>query len=138
MTTMDWTGEEPRGTRVVMTVTDGSKEGVGVLFYRKWSEEKETFPEEFIDYLAQLSDDGHLDFNRMFRSDISDMEEVCRFRKVSSFSQALNNALFDIDVLPPFYYMGLPVLSGDYAQQICDMIEETYGVKSLFFSFPLM
>jgi hypothetical protein len=116
---------------------DDGKKGIGILFYFKWEEDREHFPPEFMDYLVELDDGGHIDYGRMVKSDISDMDEITLLKKVSNYSQAVNNSLFEIGVLPPFFYLAVPLLNRDYAQEISDMIQETYKLGSHFFSFPL-
>ncbi len=115
---------------------DDSRQGLGVVFYRKWGEEQEGFSPEFLDYITQLDEGGHLDYGRVLESDISDMEELSLLRKVSNYSQAVNNALFDIPVQPPFYYMAVPILNRPFAQEICDIVKSSFSVDSLFFTFP--
>lgn len=127
--------DEVEGGADVPDADDG-KQGLGVLFYRKWDEEREGFGPEFLDYITQLDEGGHLDYGRVLESDISDMEELSMLKKVSNYSQAVNNALFDIPVQPPFYYMAVPLLNRPYAQEICDIVKGSFSIESLFFTFP--
>ena len=116
---------------------DDSKSNLGVIFYRKWDEDHEGFNSEFLDYITQLDEGGHLDYGRVLESDISVMEELSLLKKVSNYSQAVNNALFDIPVHPPFYYMAVPLTNRPYAQEICDIVKASFGIESLFFTFPI-
>jgi hypothetical protein len=110
--------------------------GIGILFYFKWQEDRERFPPEFMDYLMQLDEGSHIDYGMVVKGDISDMDELTLMKKVSNYTQAVNNTLFDLGVVPPFYYLAVPLLNRDYAQDISDMIKDSFKLQSTFFSYP--
>jgi DnaJ-domain-containing protein 1 len=132
------TGSSPEINEVVeeLVIEKDGSENLGVIFFRKWEEELENFSQEFLDYIIQLDDGGYIDFGQVIMGDISDMDELVRMRKISNYSQAVNNSLFDVWVLPPFYYMAIPVLSREYIQEISSMLKESFGMESIFFSYP--
>jgi hypothetical protein len=115
---------------------DQGGKGIGILFYFQWAEDMESFPPEFMDYLMQLDEGSHIDYGMVLKGDISDMDELTLMRKVSNYNQAVNNTLFDLGVVPPFYYLAVPLLNRDYAQDISDMIKESFKLQSMFFSYP--
>ena len=127
-----------RGATFLLVDDDDGKKGIGILFFRKWEEERENFTTEMIDYMTELDEGGFIDFGMVLRSDVTDPDELVLFRKVSNFSQAANNSLHDVSIHPPFYYMAVPLLNRDYGQYICDMIKEAYDIESLFFSYPTL
>jgi len=110
--------------------------GLGVLFFRKWEEDLENFTSEFFDYMVQLDDGGYIDYGEVMKGDVSDPDEIFMLRKISNYSQAVNNSLFEIWVPPPYYYMAVKVMNREQIQSICEMIKEYFGLESLFFSFP--
>ncbi|MBN1389940.1 MAG: DnaJ domain-containing protein [Candidatus Thermoplasmatota archaeon] len=116
--------------------TTRGRESIGVLFFRKWEEGSEGFGKDFLDYIIQLDDQGYLDYGQVLKADLNDLDEISRLKKISNFSQAVNNTLFDVWVRPPFYYMAVPVLSREYVQQICDMLKNSFNVESIFFTYP--
>ncbi len=117
---------------------DGSDKnsGLGVLFFRKWQEDLENFGEDLIDYIIQLDDQGFIDYGQVMRGDISDMDEVSKMKKISNYPMAVNNSLLEVWTLPPFYYLAVPILNKDHVQEICDILKETFGLESIFFSYP--
>ena len=116
---------------------DGNK-GIGILFFRKWEEERENFPTEFLEYMTQLDEGEFIDYGRVVKSDISDPDEISLLKRISNYTQAVNNTLFEVPIKPPFYYLATPLMNREYGQYICDMVKETYDVDSLFFSFPIL
>ncbi len=118
-------------------VDDGDKNsGLGVLFFRKWEENLENFGEDLIDYIIQLDDQGFIDYGQVMRGDISDMDEVSKMKKISNYPMAVNNSLLEVWTLPPFYYLAVPILKKEHVQEICDILKETFGLESIFFSYP--
>jgi curved DNA-binding protein CbpA len=134
----DDTEGSPEASEVVESLIEEKNgfDNLGVLFFKKWEEDLENFSEEFLDYIIQLDDGRYIDFGRVIRGDISDMDELVQMRKISNYSQAVNNSLFDVWVLPPFYYMAVPVLSREYIQEISSMLKESFGMDTIFFSYP--
>ncbi|MGA1873960.1 MAG: DnaJ domain-containing protein [Thermoplasmatota archaeon] len=131
---MEITDRKP--TIAVIDDDDAKTGNIGVLFFRKWGEGSEHFSQEFLDYIVSLDDGGYLDYGEVLKGDLTDMDEISRLKKVSNFSQAANNALFEIWIRPPLYYMAVPVLSRDYVQEICDMLKDSFNVESIFFTYP--
>ncbi|MGA1848763.1 MAG: hypothetical protein ACMUHB_05415 [Thermoplasmatota archaeon] len=115
---------------------DGSK-GLGVLFFRKWEEDLGNFTAEFMDYMVQLDDGDFIDYGEVMKGDVDDPDDMFMLKKVSNYSQAVNNSLLEVWVLPPFYYMAVKVKNREQIQSICDMIKDYFGLESLFFSYPL-
>lgn len=115
---------------------EDGRNGIGILFFFKWEEERESFTPEFMEYLIQLDEGSHIDYGMVVKGDISDMDELTQLKKVSNYSQAVNNALFEVSVLPPFYFLAVPLLNRQYAQEICDMIKDSFDLGSIFFTFP--
>lgn len=129
---------EDGGATFLLVEDDDGSRGIGILFFRRWEEDRENFSQEIMDYMTSLDEGGFIDFGRLLKSDVTDPDELVKFRKVSNFSQAANNSLHDISISPPFYYMAVPLLNREYGQNICDMIKEAYDVDSLFFSYPMI
>jgi hypothetical protein len=123
-------------TIVIVDDDDGKRKNIGVLLFRKWDEEHEHFSNEFMDYMIQLDDEGYIDYGRMMKGDVDDIDDLYKLKKISNYSQAANNALSEVWIRPPFYYMALPVLSREYVQEICDMLKESFNMDSLFFAYP--
>jgi hypothetical protein len=129
-------GDRPERTIVMIEDDDDTKKNIGVLLFRKWDEEHEHFSNEFMDYMIQLDEQGYVDYGRMMKDVVDDLDDLYKLKKVSNFSQAANNSLFEIWIRPPYYYIALPVLSRDYVQEICDMLKETFDLDSIFFTYP--
>jgi hypothetical protein len=121
---------------VIIEDQDRKMKNIGVLLFRKWDEEHEHFSSEFMDYMIQLDDEGYIDYGRMMKGDVDDIDDLYKLKKISNYSQAANNALTEVWIRPPFYYMALPVLSREYVQEICDMLKESFNLDSLFFTYP--
>ena len=115
---------------------EGGKRSIGILFFKKWEEEQPDFTEEFLDQLMQMDDEQRIDYGQVLKGGISDMDELSLLKKISNFSQAVNNSLFDVDVLPPFYYLAVPVRKGASAQDITEELEASFHLDSIFFSYP--
>jgi hypothetical protein len=126
---------EDEGTFDLLPDDDGKK-GIGILFFFKWDEGRESFSPDFMEYLMQLDEGLHIDYGMVVKGDISDMDELTLLKKVSNYSQAVNNALFEVSVLPPFYFLAVPLLNRQYAQEICDMIKDSFDLRSIFFTYP--
>ena len=128
--------EEEVDSRIEILDDEGGKKGIGILFFKKWKEDDEGFSEKLLDYIVSLDDQGYIDYGMVLKGDISDMDEISMLRKISNYSQAVNNTLFEVDVLPPFYYLAVPVRSRKYAQEVCDIMRTSFNLGSIFFSFP--
>ena len=125
-------------TVAFITDEDDSSNGLGVLYFKKWDEEHEHFTDDFIDYIIQLDDSGYVNYGEVLMGDLTDMDEIFKLKRVSNFSQAINNKLFEVWVLPPFYYMAVPIKNKEHLQDICDMLKESFDVESIFFDYPKM
>ncbi len=110
--------------------------GVGVLFFRKWREDLEDFGEELMDYIIELDEQGFIDYGQMMKGDVDDIEDVTKLRKISNFPMAVNNSLLEVWQRPPFYYLAVPIVNKDHVQEICDILKESFGLDSVFFSYP--
>ena len=124
------------GGEVDIVDDDGSGKAIGILFFKKWSEDQPNFTEECLDYLMEMDSEKMIDYGRVLRSDVSDMDELTLLRKISNFSQAVNNALFDTGVRPPFYYLAVPLRKGAPGQEICDRMKLSFNLDSIFFTYP--
>jgi len=111
-------------------------ESLGILLFRRWSEEDQGFSEPFMDYMVSLDEQGYVDFGMVLKGNVDDMDDLIRLRKVSNFTQAVNNSLSDIAVVPPFFYLAVPVKARKFAQDILDVLVSTFGVEGSFFTFP--
>jgi DnaJ-like protein len=127
---------EKKQTIVIIDDDDEKKKNVGVLLFRQWDEDHEHFSAEFMDYIIQLDEQGYVDYGRMLKDEVDDPEDIFKLKKVSNYSQAVNNSLFEIWVRPPYHYMALPVLSREYVQEICDMLKDSFDLDSIFFTYP--
>jgi curved DNA-binding protein CbpA len=114
---------------------DGNS-GLGVLFFRKWKEDLEEFGEDLMDYIIQLDEQGFIDYGEVMRGDVDDIEDVTKLRKISNFPMAVNNSLLEVWQRPPFYYLAVPINKKEHVQEICDILKETFGLESIFFSYP--
>lgn len=110
--------------------------GVGVLFFRKWQEDLEDFGEDLMDYIIQLDEQGFIDYGQVMKGDVDDIEDVTKLRKISNFPMAVNNSLLEVWQRPPFYYLAVPIVNKDHVQEICDILKESFGLDSVFFSYP--
>jgi curved DNA-binding protein CbpA len=130
--------EEKQGqTIVIIDDDDEKKKDIGVVLFRKWDEEHEHFSSEFMDYMVQLDEQGYIDYGRMMKGDVDDPDDLYKLKKISNYSQAVNNSLSEIWVRPPFYYIAVPVLSREYVQEICDMLKDAFNLESIFFTYPM-
>ncbi len=111
---------------------------LGVLYFKKWDEDHEHFTEDFIDYIIALDDNGFVDYGEVLKGDLTDIDEIFKLKRISNYSQAVNNTLFEVWVLPPFYYMAVPITNKNHLQEICDMLKESFGVESIIFDYPRM
>ncbi|MFW3146420.1 MAG: J domain-containing protein [Thermoplasmatota archaeon] len=121
---------------IVMTRQKKGEDNLGVLFFRKWEEEHENFEQKLMDYIMQLDEGEYIDYGEVLRGDVVDMDELFLLKKVSNYSQAANNALQDVWIRPPFYYMALPVKSREHIQEICDILRDSFELESIFFDYP--
>ncbi|OYT45506.1 hypothetical protein B6U90_03080 [Thermoplasmatales archaeon ex4484_6] len=126
---------EGRGNVAYFT-DDDEENGLGVLLFGKWEENRENFTKEFFDHVIQLDDAGYIDYGEVLKGDVSDMDEISRLKKVSNFSQSANNTLLDVWVLPPFYYMAVPVLDREHIQEICEIWKDYFDLETIFFTYP--
>jgi len=123
-------------TSFLVIEDDDLTKGIGILFFRRWEEDREGFSQEVLAYFAQLDEGGFIDYGMILKSDVTDPDEISRLRKISNYGQAVNNSLFDIPIPPPYYYLAVPLSNREHGQQICDMIKEAYDIDSLFFTYP--
>lgn len=112
--------------------------GVGVLFFRKWDEGHEGFETRLMDYFIDLDDQGFIDYGMVMKGDIDDMEDISKMKRISNFPMAVNNTLFDVWERPPFYYLAVPIMQRENAQELCDILKDSFGLDSIFFQYPLI
>jgi len=127
-----------KGDEVVtdFTFEENGFNGLGVLFFKKWDEDHEHFSDDFIDYIIQLDESGFVNYGEVLIGDLSDINEIFKLKRISNYSQAVNNTLFEVWALPPFYYMAVPIINRDHLQDICDILKESFGVDSILFDYP--